>query len=151
MSIAHIRQAWGAVVSITVALLAFPAHAQDSRPYTQGNVLEVTSILTKPGMFDEYVKWLSGIYRQEQEELKKAGVVVDYAIYSTVPSHPGDPDLYLVVTYKNMAALDALDEKSEAIEKKLFGSLQKAAEGMATRESMRTILGSQLVRELKLK
>jgi hypothetical protein len=152
MSVATIRrQACSAAASIAIALLALPALAQDTRPYTQGNVLEVTSILSKPGKFDEYVKWLSGSYRQQQEELKKAGIVLDYAIYSTVPQHPGDPDLYLVVTYKNMAALDQLDAQSEIIEKKIFGSLKKAAEGMASRESMRTILGSQLVRELKLK
>ncbi len=56
-----------------------------------------------------------------------------------------------MVTYKNMAALDKLDEQSEAISKKIFGSMKQASEAEASRESMRTILGTEIVRELKLK
>ena len=151
MSVATIRKSCLAVTSILIALFAVPALAQDARAYAEGNVLEVTSVLTKPGMFDEYMKFLASTYRQEMEELKKIGVVVDYDIYQTMPRHPGDPDLYLVVTYANMAVFDTLEDKSEAIEKKLFGSRKQAAEGMASRESIRTILGSEIVRELKLK
>ena len=151
MSVRSVPQYLSALAAIVVALMAYPALADDSRPYTQGNVLMVTSVLTKPGMFDEYMKWLSGPFRQEQEELKKAGIVIAYDFYSTEPRRPGDPDLYLVVTYKNLAALDTLDEKSEAIDKKIFGSLKQAAEGQASRESMRTILGTEVIRELKLK
>lgn len=151
MNVATIQRTYLAIASIAIALCSYPAFAQESRPYTPGNVLEVTSVLTKPGMFDEYMKFLASTYRQEMEELKKIGVVVDYDIYSTNPRRPGDPDLYLVVTYANMAAFDTLDEKSEAIEKKLFGSRKQAAEGMASRESIRTILGTEVIRELKLK
>jgi len=151
MSVSAIRKSCLAATSILIALFALPALAQESRGYKEGNVLEVTSVLTKPGMFDEYMKFLAGTYRQEMEELKKIGVVVEYNIYQTMPRRPGDPDLYLVVTYANMAAFDTLQEKSDPIEKKLFGSMKQAAEGMVSRESIRTILGSEVIRELKLK
>ena len=65
--------------------VALPALAQKSRPYTDGNVLEVHSVLTKPGMFEEYMKYLAGSYRQEMEELKKIVVVIESA--STAPRH----------------------------------------------------------------
>lgn len=131
-------------------VLVQPALADDL-PYTEGQVVEVTSVLTKPGKFYDYMAYLAGPYRQQQEELKKAGIIVSYAMYGTVPRRPGDPDLYLTVTYKDMAALDNLEGKTEASMKKVFGTRQQASQGAVDREALRTVLGSELIRELKLK
>jgi hypothetical protein len=147
----HARQARRWTALFTIGLLAMPVMAADDKPYTEGNVVEVTSVLTKPGKFDEYMTYLAGPFRQQQEELKKAGVVVDYNVYMTMPRRAGDPDLYLTVTYKDMAALDNLEEKTEASSRKIYGTRQQAAQGAADRESIRTILGSELIRQLKLK
>ncbi len=91
MCVRSVSKYLAALVSVVIALMAGPALAQDSRPYTSGNVLEVTSVLTKPGKFDDYVKWLAGPFRQQEEELKKAGIVVDYNFYATAPRQPGRP------------------------------------------------------------
>lgn len=141
-------RAW--LMLAAACVLSLPALADDL-PYTEGPVVEVTSVLTKPGKFYDYMAYLAGPYRQQQEELKKAGVIVSYSMYATVPRHPGDPDLYLTVTYKDMAALDNLDGKTEASMKKIYGTRQQASQGAADRESLRTILGSELIRELRLK
>ena len=140
-----------AIALCGIALISVPVLADETRPYTEGQVIEVTSVRTKPGMFDEYMKFLAGPYRQEQEEMKKMGLTVGYDIYAGTPRTPNDPDLYLVITYKNMAAFDGLMDKSEAIDKKVFGSLKQAEQGMVSREAIRTILGSEIMRELKLK
>ena len=136
---------------LTLALGSGTALAADDHVYTEGNVLDVTSIRTKPGMFDEYMKFVSNAWRKEQEELKKQGLVVDYAVYEAIPRSPADPDLYLVVTYRNMAAFDMLMEKSEAVEKTIFGSMAAGQKAAVDRESIRTILGSQVIRQLNLK
>jgi hypothetical protein len=141
----------GIAAIAAASLVSTLAMAQDSRQYTAGPVSQVTSVRTKPGMFDEYVKFLAGPFRQEQEELKKLGIVTGYAFYTTDPRSPHDPDLYLVVTYKNMAALDALDEKSEAVDQKVFGSMKQAQKGQMDREAIREILGTETIREIKLK
>jgi hypothetical protein len=141
----------GMAAIAAASLFTTLAMAQDSRPYTMGTVSQVTSVRTKPGMFDEYVKFLAGPFRQEQEEYKKLGIVTDYAFFGSEPRSPHDPDLYIVVTYKNMAALDAMNDKEEAIDKKVFGSLKQAEKGQMDRESIREILGTELIRELKLK
>ena len=64
------------------------------------------------------------------------------------PRTPTDPDLYLVVTYPNMAAFDVETEKMTAIDKKLWGSLKASDQGSADRESIRKILGTERIREL---
>ena len=130
--------------------LAGVADAAD-RPYTEGNVLQVTAIRTEPGMFDEYMKYLAGPYRQIMEEQKKAGVVVGYNFYAAAPRSPDEPDLYIVTIYKNMAAMDGLDAKTDPITEKIMGTMEQQNTATVQRGKLRTILGDELIRELVLK
>jgi hypothetical protein len=127
------------------------ALADDSKSYTEGTVTTVTSIRTKPGMFDAYVKWLDTTGKQLREDEKKAGVILEYSVYSVMPRSPHDPDLYLTVTYKNMAALDGLDDREEPLMKKIWTTRDASAKAAVDRESLREILGTQLIRRLDLK
>ena len=127
------------------------ALADDSKSYTEGTVMEVTSIRTKPGMFDAYMKWLDTTGKQLREDEKKAGIILDYAVYSVTPRSPQDPNVYLTITYKNMAALDGLEDRVEPFMKKIWASRDAAAKANADRESLREIIGTQLVRKLDLK
>jgi hypothetical protein len=139
-----------AVACASLLLVSSAAIAAD-QPYSEGTVTEVSYIKIKPGMFDAYMKWVATERKQLMEEQKKAGVILDYRVYGAEAHNPGEPDIILTVTYKNMAALDNLDDKTEAIGNKVFGSQAKANEGTISREAMRTVLGSQLIRELVLK
>jgi hypothetical protein len=125
--------------------------AQEDHAYTQGPVTIVSFVRTEPGMFEEYMRYLSNTYKKLLETQKKQGVVTDYAVYQTLPRGPQDADLILTVTYKNMAALDGLQERTDPLIKETFGSLPKAASASADRDKLRKQLGSQLVRQLILK
>jgi hypothetical protein len=85
------------------------------------------------------------------EEQKKAGIIVDYRVYSTSPTGPDAPNLYLVTTYANMAAMDGLADKMEPVMQKMFGDEQQRSAAAIDREKMRTQIGSQLIREQILK
>ena len=124
------------------------AQDQDTLPYKEGPVTVVTAVRTQPGKFNEYFRYLSGRYVQSMDEAKKQGVITGYTFYQAEPRAPTDPDLYLVVTYPNMAAFDVETEKMTAIDKKLWGSLKASDQGSADRESIRKILGSERIREL---
>jgi hypothetical protein len=121
------------------------------RPYTEGAVTIVSSIRTMPGMFDDYMAWLAGPYKQAMEAQKAAGVIVGYAVYSASPRGPSEPDLYLVTTYKNMAALDDLTKKLDPIYEKLQGSMAEQNKAFIERGKMREVLGDEMIRELVLK
>jgi len=126
--------------------------ADEPRPYTEGPVSRVSFIKVKPGMFDNYLKYLATTYKPLMEEYKKEGIIVDYKIYEANETHsPTEADLVLTVTYKNMAALDNLAEKTDPLAAKVFGSRQKQSEAAISRESMRESLGDQYIRELILK
>jgi hypothetical protein len=111
----------------------------------------VTAIRTEPGMFDEYMKYLAGPYRQIMEEQKKAGIIVGYDFYSALPRGPHDADLYIVTIFKNMAALDGLDAKSDPITEKVMGSMEQQSTATVQRGKLRTILSDEIIRELVLK
>ena len=127
------------------------ARADDSSSYVEGTVTEVTAIRIKPGKFDAYMKWLDTTGKQLREDEKKAGIIVDYAVFQSLPRDAHDADVILTVTYKNMAAFDELQARTDPAVKEIFGSLPKAASASADREKLRKQLGSQLVRQLVLK
>jgi hypothetical protein len=143
------KQALGLLGAMLV-LCAAVASAAD-RPYTEGAVLNVSSIRTEPGMFDSYMEFLATTYKQNMEAQKAAGIILDYSVYTAVPRGPDDPDIYLVTVYKNMAALDGLSQKTDPIMQKLFGDMSQRSAAAIARGKMRTSLGSELIRELKLK
>jgi hypothetical protein len=142
------------ILLLLAAILTISAsmtRAEDDHAYTQGPVLIVNFIRTQPGMFEEYMRYLGSTYKHLMDEYKKQGVITDYAIYQARPRDPQDADLILTVTYKNMAAFDELQERTDPASKQAFGSLAKAASASADRGKLRQEIGSQMVRQLILK
>ena len=130
---------------------ASAALADEGRPYTEGPVVTVTSVRTKVGMFDEYMKFVAGNYRRNMEEYKKAGLILDYGVYQAFPHNPHEPDLFLTVTFKNWAAFDGLQDKMDPIDAKVYGSVDASNKGAVDRDKIREILGSQTIQKLQLK
>ena len=144
-------RALGALAGLLLSILAAGVAGAADRPYSEGTVSNVAAIRTEPGKFDEYVAWLAGPWKQMMEAQKAAGLIVDYSVYSTAPRSPQDADIYLVTVYKNIAALDDLDAKSDPIMEKLQGSLAEQNKAYVERGKIRTVLGSELIREAVLK
>jgi len=144
-------RALGALAGLLLSFLAVGIAGAAERPYSEGTVSNVSAIRTEPGKFDDYMAWLAGPWKQMMEAQKAAGLIVDYAVYSSVPRTPQDADVYLITVFKNMAALDDLDAKSDPIAEKLQGSMAEQNKAYIERGKMRTVLGSQLIREAVLK
>jgi hypothetical protein len=126
------------------------AHAQDVKPYKEGPVTYVSYIKIKPGKMDDYMKFLDTSYKSLMEANKKAGLILGYNVYSAQAKSPREPDLILTITYANMAALDKTEE-GDAVAAKVLGSTDVQNKAYIDRESLREVLGSELLRELILK
>ena len=138
-------------VLLCLSAFAAPAIAQE-RPYSDGPVINVSGIRTVDGQFENYMEYLQKNWKAAQEEAKKAGIVIEYHVYGVQPRSPGDPDLYLVVAYPNMAALDNMEAKMEPIMKKVMNqNFKQADEASGKRTVMRTLVSEELMRELVLK
>ena len=130
---------------------AAPAIAQE-KPYADGPVIVVNAIKIVDGQFENYMAYLNGTWRKVQEASKEAGLVTEYHVYSATPHNPNEADLYLVTTYPNMAAFDGIDEKMDPIMAKVTKmDYRQADEASGKRTVMRTLLGSELLRELVFK
>jgi hypothetical protein len=127
------------------------ASAMQDRPYTNGPVSDVAFIKTKPGMFDDYMKWIATTWKATMEEGKKEGFITSYSVFSVEPRNPGDPDLIITISYPNMAALDGINDKMDAVAEKVEGSVAQSNANAIDREKLRTVLGSELIQELVLK
>jgi hypothetical protein len=139
----------------TIALVCLSAFgtgalAQD-RPYTEGPVVNVAGIRTAYGMTDEYMKYLAGPVEAGAGGAEEAGVILSYQVLAVEPRGENDPDIYLVITYKNWAALDGLVGRSDAATKQVWGSLEKSNESAVDRAKMRRVVGSTTMQVMNLK
>ena len=138
-----------AAAVLTVAMQV--ASAADERPYTFGPVVNVAYIKTKPGHFDDYIKYVGTTYRQLMESEQKAGYVLSWAVYRAQPHSAQDADVILTVTYKNWAALDGLADRAETAQKKVWSTRAGISKAQVDREALREVLGSDNVQQIILK
>ena len=148
MSIKH-RLAAGAVF-LSLSVVSTAALAED-HGYAEGAVSQVSSIRTLGGHFDDYMTWLDTVWKKRQEAAKKAGYIVDYAVFMAQPRTENDADIYLVITYKNHAALDNWISQGDALAMATEGSVAAASKSASDRDKIRRVLGSETLQALNLK
>src|SRR5262249_49827277 len=130
--------------------LSLEARAQDERQYTEGPVTFVQEIAVEYGHFEEYIDWLNSTWKPTMEATRKAGIIIDYRVFSATPQSPDRPSIILWITYKNMAALDRGVEEKE-IAKKVIGSTEFQNKARVARNEYRKVLRREYIRELILK
>jgi len=128
------------------------ALAQDhERGWETGNIVQVTNVHIKDGMFNAYINDLNNVWRKFLEEQMKDGSVVDYGMYSNPNSRKGEPDLILTVTYANWAAFDRGVEYFEEIGTKVLGSPEDMRAANIDRGELREIGSTTVFQEIKFK
>jgi len=143
------------VLSICLAVSSFTLSAgaedRDERHYTEGPVTNVTYIHVDYGSFEKYIDWLNLTWKPTMEATKKAGLIIDYKVFSFTPIGytSNQPNVILWITYKNMAALDR-DAEQEDVAKKVIGSTEFQNKARIGRNDYREVLGSEFIRELIL-
>jgi len=138
-----------ATALIVCLALTTTASAQDNdRNYEQGTVWTVGYIETKPGYFNAYMnnlenQWLQYIKAQQQD-----GDVLSYKVLNVISTRDGEPDLILMVEWKNMAVFDRGVEYFEDMTKRLAGSIDEQIKRNINRETLRNLRGGLIAREL---
>jgi hypothetical protein len=140
---------------LTVFFIPLNADAQVQRGYSYGPVTEVDYIRVEYGHFDEYMKWVTSTWVPTMEAAKKAGLIIGYKVFQASPKSPDDPNVYLEITFKNMAAYagDIGDQADafEAVTEKVICSAECQNEARVHRNEIRKVLGVEVTRELVLK
>jgi hypothetical protein len=140
----------GIAALVAASALATPVYA-DGRDWNDGPVINVASIRTVDGHFDDYMHWLATTFKKQQEAAKKAGLITSYRVIVIEPRGPNEPDILLVTEFKNWAALDHLGTKLDQVSAEIEGSVEAAAKSEVDRAKIRTVLGSRTQQEAILK
>jgi hypothetical protein len=140
-----------ACAMFSILACSYTVAVAEDHIYSEGEVVNVSKIRTVDGKFDDYMNWLGTTWKKEQEASKKAGYILSYEVVGVEPRSADDPDLLLVIRYKNWAALDGALAKGDAISKQIEGSVAAASQAQADRSKIRRILGSTTMQVLHLK
>jgi len=135
---------------LSAFVLSLPANAQLGTTYNEGPVTEVAYLHIEYGHFDEYVDWLNSTWKPLNEAKKKAGLIIDYKVFTARPKKPEEPNVIFMITYPNMAAFDRrVDENAVAVE--MIGTAKEQDAARIARSAYRKRLGTELIREVLLK
>ena len=137
-------------LALSLALLCVSVYAQMARPYHNGSVWTLAFIRIKPGMDSAYMNYVATEWKRIQEAGKKEGLILSYKVLATEGHTPGDWNLILMTEYKDLAALEANEDKSDAILQRVIGDDQKQMQGYRDRAEIREVLGGRLAREIVL-
>ncbi|MBA4307683.1 MAG: hypothetical protein C0429_13195 [Sphingopyxis sp.] len=136
--------------AVITATLATPVMAQESS-YKPGTVWEAGRIDVMPGQFENYMDWLAGQWKKVQELGKAEGIVVEYHVLAANNPRAGEPDLILIVEYKDYLTTAQQEAFNKKVNAMLASDDRKQAAASGERTKMREPLGSVQYQELILK
>lgn len=139
----------GSLIALLL-LLGVTVFAQVSRPYRNGSVWDIGFIRMKPGMDSAYLNYIATGWKREQEELKKAGLILSYKVLTTESHGTNDWNIMLMTEYKDMATMEANEAKQDALYQRVTGDDEKQRHGYRERLEIREVMGNRIAREIVL-
>lgn len=139
----------GVALALSLCLSA-PVAAQESS-YTPGGYTDVSGIDVLDGQFENYMDYLAGPWKAQNEWAKSKGYITGYSVMANNYAREGEPDLFLVVSYSKI-----YDPAEQLRQQKEFEAFLKADtraldKQFGARGTMRKSMGGQQLQELKLK
>jgi hypothetical protein len=124
--------------------------AQIARPYRNGSVWNVGFIRIKPGMDAAYLNYIATDWKKQQDASKKAGLILSYKVLTTEAHGSGDFNIMLMTEYKDLATMEANEDKAENLAQQVIGNDEAQMEGYRKRLEIREVLQDRLAREIIL-
>ncbi len=140
------------IVALCLVLLTLSVMvvAQISRPYRNGSVWNVAFIRIKPGMDTAYLNYIATDWKKQQDASKKAGLILSYKVLTTESHGSGDFNIILMTEYKDLATMEANEEKADNLAQQVTGNDEAQMEGYRKRLEIREVLQDRLAREIIL-
>lgn len=135
---------------VLILTLSIVVVAQVSRPYHNGSVWNIAFIRMKPGMNTAYLNYIATDWKRNQEALKKEGLILSYKVLTTEAHGAGDFNIMLMTEYKNLATMEANQNKADDLAQKVIGDDQTQMQGYTKRLEIREVLQDRLAREIIL-
>ena len=112
--------------------LGFVKQAQAQDNYTEGPVWVINYYRTKPGKFEDYMKFLRANFAKNSAKQKQAGIVVDTKVLlNPTVAGPDDWDVAIAYLYSDFARLNysqATEDQLQKMPRKSLGSRARKRE-----------------------
>lgn len=138
--------------------LGFVQQAQAQENYTEGPVWSISYYRTKPGKFEEYMKFLRANFAKIVAKQKTAGILVDAKVLlNPTVSGPDDWDVAIAYLYSDYSRLNfnqATDDQVQKIAAEVSGESnedKRNEKNDATRFPLRDFIRNRILREVMLK
>lgn len=137
-------------LAVLILIAGISVYSQVKRPYHNGSVWNVSFIRMKPGMETAYLDYLAGQWKANQEAAKKEGLILSYKVLAVEGHNPGEWNLMLMTEVKDLATMEANEDKGDALAQKMVGDDEKQRQGYKDRSEIREVMGERLAREIVL-
>lgn len=138
------------VVAACTLAGATPVLAQESS-YTAGDYWDVSDIDIVDGQEENYLDWLAANWKRDQEWAKSKGYISDYHVLANDYPRAGEPDLFLVVIYKEQPTRAEQERRRKEYEAFVSKNSRMLVKESGDRGPMRKLMGNSQLTELKLK
>ena len=132
-----------------VSFGAMSAQAQSvPRTYQKGPVTLVQQFQIAPGKLNVFMRDYTTNLRAGYEYGKKNGGILAYGVGTTIARRAGEPNLFVTITFKDLASYDRSYEAADKAAIAVYGSLDKASEAAAKRAEYATQVGARLIQQM---
>jgi hypothetical protein len=138
------------LAGLLAAAVVVPVVGQVHKYFTPGSVWSVTMIRIAPGMDQMYLQYLDGQFKKTEDAQVKAGFEKSYKILRTMDDG-GEWNLLILREFQSLAALEANEEKADAVNQQALGTDQVQMQGYQDRSKYREVMGTKFAREIVLK
>ena len=138
------------LTGLLAAAVVVPVVGQVHKYFTPGSVWSVTMIRIAPGMDQMYLQYLDGQFKKTEDAQVKAGLEKSYKILRTMDDG-GEWNMLILREFQSLAALEANEEKADAVSQQALGTDQVQMQGYQDRSKYREVMGTKFAREVVLK
>lgn len=115
--------------------------------------VQLTVVSVEPNYLDDYLVKLKRTWVRGMEIQKELGYIVDYSVYTSDSAN--SPNVWLTITYENMAAMQPSEEKYKAVNKewmKRHGDENEEIDEISKGyEDIRKMVDSQIINKVNFK
>lgn len=126
---------------LVATTIAVPAAAQES-PLKRGSVWVASRVDVLPGQNPSYSDYLATEWKKEMEWGKSQGHILSYRILTTNHARNGEPDVILLIEYKDYASAAERDAIGKRFNEAMKTDRIKSAAANLERAKIRTSMGS---------
>jgi hypothetical protein len=139
---------------LTLSFVAFYSFAEVYKDYEPSEEhVQLTVVSVEPNYLDDYLVKLKRTWVRGMDIQKELGYIKDYSVFTSDSANT--PNVWLTITYENMAAMQPSEERYNAVNKKwmeLYGDEDEEIEEISKGyEEIRKMIDSQIINKVNFK